>query len=137
MSIYLLSKALSSPPGTGRINVDTGAPSSVSVSISQIRDASGYSVQTQTAADMVSVSDGVSVVAFTGSTAGTATITTPANPVDGQRLRIFSVAGITTLTLTANTGQTVSSSGLPASLSANTFCEYIYKSSNATWYRIA
>ncbi len=84
--------------------------------------------------NIVAVGNNTSVVAFEGATAGTATVTTPANPANGQRLQIFSEAGITTLTLTANTGQTIENT--TTTLSANTGVAYIYQLSTKTWFRI-
>jgi hypothetical protein len=63
------------------------------------------------------------------------TYTMPANPLDGQILRISSKVAVSTLTLQANTGQTLL--GAPTSASANSAVgAWIYRAANTTWYRV-
>ena len=63
----------------------------------------------------------------------TATLTFPASPVDGQLLMISVHTNNVTLALTA--GPTLSGTFAGAVTAPTTF-EYIYRSSNTTWYRI-
>jgi hypothetical protein len=67
-------------------------------------------------------------------TLATGTITTAANPSDGQLECIFSTAAVTSLTLTANTGQTVAN-GITALVANTRYC-YQYDLALATWERI-
>lgn len=61
------------------------------------------------------------------------TLTMPPYPSDGTEVCVFSQPNITTLTLSANAGQTMGTSGTTISAQAMV-CE-IYKKSSATWYR--
>ena len=125
---------ITSPIGSEGINVVNAGTQVASIQIRQVRDASGYTVIQQASSHTITASNYVSAIAFYGATSGTATITTPSAPVDGQRLQIFSTAGIGTLTLTANTGQTVNNGA--TSLAANGSVESVYSLAAATWYRI-
>ena len=67
-------------------------------------------------------------------TLATGTFVMPAAPYDGQRLKFTSSQTVTTLTVTANTGQTVL--GSPGTITATAPVEYLYVASSKTWYRI-
>lgn len=69
--------------------------------------------------------------------AGIATlgVTTPAIPFDGQVIRVATSQTITTLTMTANAGQTLKNA-YAAVLNAGTGIAYLYNLANTTWYRI-
>lgn len=60
-------------------------------------------------------------------------VTMAPTPSDGTEACIFSTAAITTLYLTANTGQSISDA--VSTLAANTRNCYVYAKSLATWYR--
>src|SRR5258706_16421023 len=87
---------ITAPVGNEQLNVYGIGPQIQTIYLSQARDASGYSAITEGSTNVVTVANTTSVLAFHGATAGTATITTPASPFDGERLLIFSTAGITT-----------------------------------------
>ena len=71
---------------------------------------------------------------FAGATTvATMTVKTPPAPSDGDEICWFSLGAVTTLTITANTGQTVNNAA--TSMSANTRLCYIYSASNLTWDR--
>ncbi len=125
---------ITSPTGAEQINVLGSGAQIETITLSQARDASGYLAISQTSSDTRTIPNNVSVLAYYGVTSGTATLTMAAAPVDGQRFQVFSTAGVGTLTLTANTGQTVNNGA--TSLAANGNVEYIYQLSNKTWYRI-
>jgi hypothetical protein len=126
---------IASPIGTEQINVVNAGPQIATVTLRQLRDASGYQVFTQATTQTVQVNAGTSVIEFTGTTAATsATLNLPVAPVDGQRVEIFSQAGITTLTIAATTGQTVSNAA--TTLAANGSTEMLYQLSAKIWYRI-
>lgn len=125
---------ITSPTGAEQMNVYGSGPQIQTIYLSQMRDTSGYVAITEGATNVLTATNTTSVLAFHGATAGTATITTPLSPFDGQRLLIFSTAGITTLTLTANTGQTIDNT--TTVIAANGHVEYIYQLSTKTWFRI-
>lgn len=68
-------------------------------------------------------------------TLATGTITMPASPTDGFLVGFSSTKIVTTLTLTPNTGQTIPNS--PTSLAAGVGLTFLYRSANATWYRVS
>jgi hypothetical protein len=66
-------------------------------------------------------------------TLATGAITMPASPADGMTIRFSSSQIITTLTVSANTGQSIVSA--VTTLAAGGGAAYIYRLSNTTWYR--
>lgn len=126
---------IASPTGSEQINVVNAGPQITTVLLRQLRDASGYQSQAQATTQTVTVASGTSVIALTGATAATsATINLPVVPVDGQRVLIFSQAGITTLTVTPATGQTISNA--PTTLAANGSAEVLYQLASKVWIRV-
>jgi len=67
-------------------------------------------------------------------TLSTGTFITPSAPYDGQLIRITSSQTVTTLTITANSGQTVV--GAPSTITSTTPFGFTYRLTNTTWYRI-
>jgi hypothetical protein len=61
------------------------------------------------------------------------TITLPANPLDGERVRVNSTQAVTTLTVGGN-GRTVT--GAPTTLAANAFFTMAYSATLNAWYRV-
>lgn len=130
---------IASPTGAERIEVDSGtSPVFNTVSLGQIRDSSGFIQQTPLTGFSITVPAGptaVSVVELTpAGTLATGTIVFPNTPVNGQRLQVFSTQTITALTLTPGSGQSINAA--VTTLAANANVEYIYQSSNTTWYRV-
>ncbi|HEV2674148.1 MAG TPA: hypothetical protein VGV37_06360 [Aliidongia sp.] len=126
---------IASPTGNEQINVINGGPAIATVTLRQIRDASGYQIVTQATSQTVQVANTSSVLDLTGATvATTATVNLPLAPIDGQRIQVFSQAGVTTLTLAAPGGQTIV--GGATALAANGSVEYIYQLSTTTYFRI-
>ena len=68
-------------------------------------------------------------------TLATGTITMPATPADGMVITFNSTQIITTLTVNANTGQSIVSA--VTTLAAGGGAKYIYRLANTTWYRTA
>lgn len=86
-----------------------------------------------TNAGSTTVADGITDEAFTnGALIAAFTVTTPAHVWDGERLCLGSVGGITALTITANTNQSVS--GVPTTLAATVSACILYQKGTATWY---
>lgn len=126
---------IASPVGTEQINVVNAGPQIATVTLRQIRDASGYQTFVQASTQTVTANAGTSVIQFTGAVAGTsATVNLPVAPVDGQRELIFSQAGITTLTVTPTSGQTIANP--PTTLGANGSAEVMYNATTKAWSRI-
>jgi hypothetical protein len=65
-------------------------------------------------------------------TLATGTITMPASPVDGMTITFSSTKEISTLTVNANSGQSIV--GTPGVLPANNGMTFVYRSANTTWY---
>lgn len=99
--------------------------------------------QVYTSGTTLTVTDGVGVLFLDPTSAIAAlTITMPANPSDGQRLRIVpggtvnSGTVITLLTISANTGQSLVGVGGAAVFSAGTSMILMYRTAIAKWYRL-
>lgn len=65
-------------------------------------------------------------------TLATGTITMPAAPIDGQIVNVRSSQVITSLTVSANAGQSIK--GNPTSLAVGGTFECLYRNANTTWY---
>jgi hypothetical protein len=65
-------------------------------------------------------------------TLSSGTITMPAKPNNGQIVHISCTQIITTLTLSANSGQSIKNA--PATIAAGGHLSYIYRTSDTTWY---
>ena len=126
--------AIPSPTGNEQIRVVNSGPQIANVTIRQLRDTGGYQLISQAASNIFTVQNNVSMVSLYGPTAGTATITLPAAPVDGQRIQFFTTAGLTTATFNPNTSQTINSA--PTSIAANGSIEFFWNLSSQTWFRI-
>jgi hypothetical protein len=57
----------------------------------------------------------------------------PATPVDGQIARVLSSQTVTSLTVSPNSGQSIS--GAPSTIAPTTPFAMIYDLASATWYR--
>lgn len=72
-------------------------------------------------------------------TIDSATIVTPASPMDGQRFKVSANFTVTTFAVTANTGQTLSVTTptvLTASATVPQGYEFMYVASTAKWYKL-
>jgi hypothetical protein len=130
--------------GNEQVPADTGLangaqPQTEYISVPQMR-AVQYLQQTPLTAFTITVPNGVSRLLLTpAGTLATGTITLPANPVDGQEVCLYSTQTQTALTLSANTGQTISNA--ITAMTANTrYCyDYAGTTANAAtaanWYR--
>lgn len=93
-------------------------------------------IQTATPATGASITindSAASLILKHTATIATLTIVLPANPVNGQTVSIDR-STVTTLTLSANTGQT--RYGAPSTISATTPVTFIYETATLSWYRI-
>lgn len=124
-------------PTADRIQVvPNGQPSAQSVyaSPAQVTAVKGYYRSVPPGLFTYTYENAVSLAAF--DPAGTLDygyITLAPNPSDGTEACFFSTAAITTLYLSANTGQTLSDG--VSTLAANARNCYLYARSATTWYR--
>jgi len=89
---------------------------------------------TITTGNTFAVNAGVSnVFAQAAGTLAAVTLTAPANPSDGTRLCFISNQITTALTLSANTGQTVTAGGTALGAAHTPLC-WTYVLASATWY---
>lgn len=97
---------------------------------------SGYQYSAPIAGATVTVTAGLisKLVLNPAGTLATLTVTLPATPADGQTCRVGCSQIVTTLTLNAPGGATVSNS--PAAFAAGGSCEFLYRTADTTWYRI-
>lgn len=125
------------PTGQEQINVYGVGPQIQTIYLTQARDSSGHELIQQAATEVITVQNGVSILAFYGPTPGTGTITLPSAPVDGQRLRVFTTAGFTSITFVPNVGQALQTDITQIlSIAAEGFTEFLFNLSDSTWYRI-
>jgi hypothetical protein len=130
--------AIASPTGAEQVNVDNTGPYIATVTVTELRDAAGYVKLVPTTGTTYTPATNISVIqASPAGTLAAWTVKTPASPVDGQRLQIFSTQIITSMTVSASAGQTVNGGAVSASFAAaNGNVEFIYSASNTTWDRI-
>ena len=94
-----------------------------------------YSQQTPLTGFSITIGKGVGTLLLTpAGTLATGTIKMPANPTNGQFEQIVSTKTITTLTLSANTGQTINNA--VTTIGATTPVIYEYLTGETAWYRI-
>lgn len=75
------------------------------------------------------------LIAEPAGTLATGAITMPSTPADGMVIAFNSTQIITTLTVSANTGQSIVDA--VTTLAAGGGAKYIYRLANTTWYRTA
>lgn len=124
-----------SPTGQEIVTVEGTGPQIESVRLSQMRDAAGYTklaAATTLTNTIPNYTSTWSIVS--GSTVTTLNLTMPSAPADGQIVRIWSQPAVTTLNMSANTGQTLNNA--ITSLSAAAGASYQYSLSNTSWDRI-
>jgi hypothetical protein len=101
----------------------------------------GYSVpdsniqtETPTAGAAIVIADTTtSLILKHTATIATLTITFPAAPINGQIVSISTRSTVTTLTLSANTGQV--RYGAPSTIAATSPIAFIYEAATLSWYR--
>ena len=129
--------------GTEKVPADTQfsggrSPQTVVVPSALLMN-NGTSLQTG-ATITYTVAAGITNVVLSHSTTITsASITAPASPIDGQRVKIAADNTVTTFAFVANTGQTLAAT-TPTVLTASTTVpqgyEFVYVASTAKWYRM-
>jgi hypothetical protein len=97
-------------------------------------DFSNASLLTPVTGFSIIIGDAVQVVTFNpAGTLASGTLTTPANPADGQPLEVNTTQTITALTFQPSAGQTVNNA--PTTLAAGSGFGYYYNAALATWFR--
>lgn len=94
-----------------------------------------YSLQVPTTGFSITIADNTSALILNpAGTLATGTVTMPATPIDGQIVRVSSSQIVTGLTVSANSGQTISNA--PTTLAAGAGFGYIYNVSGTNWFRL-
>lgn len=115
--------------GTTAVEVDTNLNLKYLKAIAD----QGYSLQVPLTGFTITVPDNCSALMLNpAGVLATGTITMPANPVDGQLVRLMTTQTVTALTLNANAGQTIS--GNVSTLTAAIPASYMYNLSGTKWY---
>ena len=111
--------------------------SSLFVPISEMRNATALKLFSGAGTPTYTATTNDSTLYWVGAAPTSWTITTPATPWDGEILQIGTDTTLTTMvTLTANTGQTLSSTFSSQTVTANTAVEWQYNLANTSWKRI-
>jgi hypothetical protein len=127
-------------PGT---NIAAGGPSTAVLPVTAIGGGYG-AIQVQTTGATATVSNGIATL-FLNGVGATEAVTLTAAPINNQVVRLVngSAVAITTFSVAANTGQTLTGGGVaPTSLPAQSATSeagqvaYQYNLANTTWYRI-
>jgi hypothetical protein len=117
------------------IEGQTSSATSPNVAFHEALADASLSVQTPATGFSITVGNGVGTLILTpAATLATGTVTMPAAPVKGQILHLASTHTVTSLTLSANAGQSVQNA--ITTISATTPATYMYIDSATTWYRI-
>lgn len=83
----------------------------------------------------ITIGAGVKTLILTNTgTLATGTITMPASPIDGQEIRVSMRGTVTTLTVSANAGQTITNA--PVTITSGLGFAYVYRLSTTIWYRL-
>ena len=92
-----------------------------------------YDYQVLTTGFSYTFASGIQVLIINPADAlGSGTVTMPASPVDGMTITVSTAKTINTLTINANTGQSIVGGGAQ-SLGNNQAIAYIYRLANTTW----
>jgi hypothetical protein len=95
-----------------------------------------YSLQVPVTGFSITIANNITTLLINpAGTLATGTITMPATPIDGQIVQVGSSQIVSSLTVSANAGQTLL--GAPTSITPSGGFRYIYNLSGTTWYRIS
>lgn len=122
--------------GTKDLNMNLGTfAGALTASTSLVTSGISYTVPVN--AGSLTISSAVSTVILDpAALIATYTLTMPATPVSGQRISITpGLFGITALTISPNSGQTIATSATISTLLPGNSIEYIYR--GTTWYKIS
>lgn len=133
-------QTLSSPTLSGNEVVEGSAGvggGSFFIPVSQLRNATALKLFSGAGAQTYTALPTDSTLYWVGTAPTTWTITTPAQPVDGEILTIATDTTLTTLvTVTANTGQTLNAAYTSQTISAGASVEFQYSLATLKWYRM-
>lgn len=79
------------------------------------------------------IADSVSTAVISNGTLASLTVKMPATPANGQIVRVLFGGAVTALTMTPNSGQTLSA-GSPTTAAVGATVSYIYRTTGTTWY---
>lgn len=95
----------------------------------------GYDKQVPIAGFSITVGDNIKdLILDPAGTLASGTVTMPATPFDGQEVTVSSTQIVTSLTVSANAGQSIKNA--PTTIAAGGQFTYKYVESNTTWYRV-
>lgn len=107
------------------------------IPVSEFRNASALKTFSGSGAQTYQATVNDSTLYWVGTAPTTWTITTPVTPWDGEILQVGTDTTLTTMvTLTASTGQTLSSTFTNQTVTANTAVEWQYNLANTSWKRL-
>lgn len=110
---------------------------SIFLTVSELRNTTGYRNTTVATGNFQAVT-GAARYIFTAALTGAVTVTTPAQPFDGEMLELANGTAsqfTQTITLTAAAGQTVNS-GTVLTMTAASSAEWQYATPSLTWFRL-
>lgn len=99
----------------------------------------GYSYQAPLTGFSITIANGIQTLLLDpAGTLATGTITMPSAPADGQVVEVTSSQTITSLTVSANTGQSIKNAptALTVSTTGSMGYKFKYRGANTTWYRL-
>ena len=109
---------------------------SIFLTVSELRNTTGYRNIVQTTGT-IQATTGAARYFFGAALTGPIVLTTPAQPFDGEMLEVINATALAftqTITLTANTGQTVNAGAVTVLTASSAEWQYILPS--LTWFRV-
>jgi hypothetical protein len=123
------------PPGA----TDGGSQTVATLTNTGARTDRSYSYQQPATGFSITIGNSVyTLILDPAGILATGTITMPAAPLDGQLVRMTSTQSITSLTVAANAGQSITNAptAFTVNLTGDQGYEFIYRAANTTWYRL-
>ena len=114
-----------------------GGPSTGFMCAFMMRNGSAFATFSGSGAFTTQMTNLQSVLFWVGTAPTTWTITTPANPFDGEIIQVATDTTLTSLvTVTPNTGQSMHTTFSAQTIALTTSVEFEYQLSSTTWFRI-
>lgn len=121
----------STSTATGSIKTSGGIGVTKNITTGQMVLVQGYHFRSTTG--NFTINDNTNYCVVDAGAQATLTVTMPANPQDGQELKVMFAGAITTLTVSPNSGQTIKNA--PVTAATDSGFSWFYRSANTTWYR--
>lgn len=95
------------------------------------------SIQTPASGDSIQIADDTqSLIVNNPALIAALTITLPQNPQDGNTIHLFSLSAVTSLTLSAGSGEGIATGHTLTTLTALQSVKYVYDLGTNSWYRL-